>query len=184
MTCGIIIAPTARYLATWMYTITHWTTGMANPKDLDDYLMKSGAMEYEAMSGMFEAFRVNLPQTTGLIQWMLNSAWPAVYWQLYDYYLLPTPAYYAAKKANAPVQLIYDYGDNSVYAVNEKRQDLKDLKASVFYMASMVKRYSSRDVQFDIAQISAKQLLPLSNFTGDVFLKLALKDSQGKTIGK
>ena len=120
------------------------------PQNLHDYVMKSGAMEYEAMRGMFEAFRVNLPQTTGLIQWMLNSAWPAMYWQLYDYYLLPTPAYYAIKKANAPVQLIYDYGDNSVYAVNEKRQDLNGLKASVLLYGIDGKEISSKDLKFDI----------------------------------
>jgi hypothetical protein len=31
-----------------------------------------------------------------------------MYWQLYDYYLIPTAGYYAVKKACSPIQLIYD----------------------------------------------------------------------------
>jgi exo-1,4-beta-D-glucosaminidase len=68
---------------------------------------------------MFEAFRVNTPLTTGIVQWMLNSAWPAIYWQLYDYYGAPVAAYYGTKKACEPVQLIYNYKDSHVYLVNE-----------------------------------------------------------------
>jgi exo-1,4-beta-D-glucosaminidase len=68
---------------------------------------------------MFESFRAHWPHTTGIIQWMLNGARPGIYWQLYDYYKQPNAAYYGVKKANAPVQLIYDYYTKGVYAVNE-----------------------------------------------------------------
>lgn len=79
---------------------------------------------------MFEAFRANLPNTTGIIQWMLNSAWPSLYWQLYDYYLIPTASYYAVKKANAPQQLVYDYKDNSLIYINET-EDKSDKLACI-----------------------------------------------------
>jgi exo-1,4-beta-D-glucosaminidase len=49
---------------------------------------------------------------------MLNSAWPSLYWQLYDYYGVPTAGYYGTKKACEPVQLLFDYADRKVYAVN------------------------------------------------------------------
>jgi len=42
-------------------------------------------MDYNSERAMFEAFRCNLPRTTGIVQWMLNSAWPSIYWQLYDW---------------------------------------------------------------------------------------------------
>jgi exo-1,4-beta-D-glucosaminidase len=88
------------------------------PSGLDNYLLKAEVQQYEALKAMFEAFRAGWPNTTGVIQWMLNSAWPSLYWQLYDYYLLPTSAYYAARKANSPLQLIYDYGNHSIRLVN------------------------------------------------------------------
>ena len=50
---------------------------------------------------------------------MLNSAWPSLYWQLYDWYMVPTAGYFGTKKACAPVQLIFNYGDRCVWAVND-----------------------------------------------------------------
>ena len=58
--------------------------------NLDDFLLKAHHLDYDGTRAMFEAFRVNRPASTGLIQWMLNSAWPSLYWQLYDWYLVPT----------------------------------------------------------------------------------------------
>ena len=87
--------------------------------NLHDYVCRAHAMDYNSERAMFEAFRCNLPRTTGIVQWMLNSAWPSIYWQLYDWYGIPTAGYYGVKKACKPVQLVYNYGDASVYAVND-----------------------------------------------------------------
>ena len=87
--------------------------------NLDDYLYRAHAMDYNSERAMFEAFRCNLPRTTGIVQWMLNSAWPSIYWQLYDWYGIPTAGYYGVKKACKPIQLVFNYGDGAVYAVND-----------------------------------------------------------------
>ena len=87
--------------------------------DFNDYVRKGHALDYDGTRAMFEAFRVNTPVSTGIVQWMLNSAWPSIYWQLYDYYGVPAAAYYGTKKACEPVQLIYNYKDSHVYLVNE-----------------------------------------------------------------
>src|SRR6202522_1937598 len=57
------------------------------PKNLDDYELKSQAMAYDGERAMFEAFSRNKYTSTGIIQWMLNNAWPSTIWHLYDYYL-------------------------------------------------------------------------------------------------
>ena len=44
----------------------------------NDYVRKAHAVDYDATRAMFEAFRVNTPLTTGIVQWMLNSAWPSL----------------------------------------------------------------------------------------------------------
>lgn len=98
--------------------------------DLTDFLRKADLLNYEGTRAMFEAFRVNIPRTTGIVQWMLNSAWPSLYWQLYDYYKIPTSAYYSVKKANNNQQLIYDYGKRTIFAVNEGSK-VKQLKAKM-----------------------------------------------------
>ena len=95
-------------------------------KDLQQYAMKAQLLNYESMRPMFEAFAAyksgnpyknNVP-ATGVIQWMLNSAWPEFYWQLYDYYLMPNGAYFGAKKANKPLHVIYNYNDGEIYLHN------------------------------------------------------------------
>ena len=88
-------------------------------KDINEYLFRADLLNYESTKAMFESFRAHWPHTTGIIQWMLNGARPGIYWQLYDYYKQPNASYYGVKKANAPVQLIYDYYTKGVYAVNE-----------------------------------------------------------------
>lgn len=88
-------------------------------ENLDDFLRKANWMNYEGTRAMFEAFRANIPDATGIVQWMLNSAWPSLYWQVYDWYLQPTAAYYSLRDGNAVQQLVYDYGSRKVVAVNE-----------------------------------------------------------------
>jgi len=38
---------------------------------------------------MFEGYSRNKYASAGVIQWMINSAWPSLVRQLYDYYLRP-----------------------------------------------------------------------------------------------
>jgi exo-1,4-beta-D-glucosaminidase len=97
---------------------------------LEDFVRKAHAVDYDGTRAMFEAFRVRVPKSTGIVQWMLNSAWPSLYWQLYDWYGAPTAAYYGTKKACEPVQLIFDYADRKVYAVNET-PDVHRMQAAV-----------------------------------------------------
>ena len=86
---------------------------------LEDFVRKAHAVDYDGTRAMFEAFRVRIPNSTGIVQWMLNSAWPSLYWQLYDWYGVPCASYYGTKKACEPLQLLFDYADRKVYAVNE-----------------------------------------------------------------
>ena len=98
--------------------------------DLQDFLRKAHLTDYEGTRAMIEAHRVNVPRSTGVIQWMLNSAWPSLYWQLYDWYMVPVASYWSVKKGCMPQQLIYNYGNNKVYAVNDEKTDIS-LKATM-----------------------------------------------------
>ena len=57
--------------------------------------------------------------STGVIQWMLNNAWPSMIWHLYDYYLRPGGGYFGTKKACEPLHVQYSYDDRSVVVVND-----------------------------------------------------------------
>ncbi|MDF1613064.1 glycoside hydrolase family 2 protein [Stygiobacter electus] len=104
---------------------------LGKPNNLEEYVTKAQYMNYEGMRAMFEAFTANKPKTTGIIQWMLNAAWPKLWWQLYDYYLMPNGAFYGAKKALEPIHIQYNYKENSVYVVNNTLNKFSSLKAKV-----------------------------------------------------
>jgi exo-1,4-beta-D-glucosaminidase len=85
---------------------------------LEDYAQKAQLMAYEGERAMFEAYARNKFTATGVIQWMLNNAWPSMIWHLYDYYLRPGGGYFGTKKACEPVHVQYSYDDRSVIVVN------------------------------------------------------------------
>ncbi len=89
-----------------------------SPGGLEDYTRTANAMQYDAERAMFEAYGRNKYTSTGVVQWMLNNAWPSLIWHLYDYYLQPGAGYYGAKKANEPVHAQYSYDDHTVAIVN------------------------------------------------------------------
>ncbi|MEG2573278.1 MAG: glycoside hydrolase family 2, partial [Bacteroides sp.] len=150
-------------------------------KNLEDYLKKADLVNYEGTKAMFEAFRVNAPLTTGIVQWMLNSAWPSFYWQLYDYYLIPTAAYYSVKKANEPQQLMYNYKDNGIYATNATSEN-KKLKAvvSLFNLKSEIIHKEAFDLTIKASE--STKVLQLKEVKENCFLSLQLSDANGTLL--
>jgi exo-1,4-beta-D-glucosaminidase len=98
---------------------------------LEDFARKAQLVNYEGVRAMFEAFSLRRPQTTGLIQWMLNSAWPEMYWQLYDHYLVPNGAFFGAMHASRPVNVGFDYRDRTIVAVNDTAEPREDAAVRV-----------------------------------------------------
>ena len=132
---------------------------------LEDFVRKGNAVDYDGTRAMFEAFRVRVPKSTGIVQWMLNSAWPSLYWQLYDYYGVPTAGYYGTKKACEPVQLLFDYADRKVYAVNGRLAP-RSLTATVkvYDAASRLIGEESRPVE--VAYRDVAPVFDLKRFDG------------------
>lgn len=151
------------------------------PTGLDDFLHKADLTNYDGTRAMFESFRVNVPRATGIVQWMLNSARPGLYWQLYDYYLVPNASYYAVKKGNAPVQLIYDYVKHTVFAVNEQL-DMTQLYASMRLYDLNGKLLAERKQPVNIAPYSSVKTFDVPTTEGVSFLFLKLTDAEGREV--
>jgi len=104
---------------------------LGHASDLTDYLRKAQYLNYEGMRAMFEAFEANRFKATGIIQWMYNASWPKLWWQLYDYYLMPTGAFYGARDANEPLHISYNYGNNAVDVMNNTAEKASALSAKI-----------------------------------------------------
>ncbi len=155
------------------------------PKNIEELAMKAQWMNYEAIRPMFEAFVVNRPVATGVVQWQLNSAWPEFYWQLYDWYLMPTGAYFGTQKACRPVNVIYNYDDRKIYAANDTREDITDytVKATLFdskskVVAELAKKTSvTQNTSVALLDLPA---LPVASET--YFLHIVLRDTKHNLV--
>ena len=151
-------------------------------KDLEDFVKKGQAVDYDGTRAMFESFRVNLPHTTGIVQWMLNSAWPSIYWQLYDYYLVPTAGYYGTRKGCEPVQLIYNIMDACVYAVNETGAPV-EVQADYTLLDAESKVVSVGRKAVSVADRQPLEVFDLKGYRNrNCFLSLTLQTPDGKAI--
>lgn len=146
------------------------------PTTMEDFVNRAHAIDYDATRAMFEAFRCNIPVSTGIIQWMLNSAWPSLYWQLYDYYKVPTASYYGTKKACEPLQLIYNYKERAVFGVNES-----GAKKSVRVVAKAYDAATGATTVMEwggpLMDNSSLRLFEVP--AGNLFLSLSLYDKDG-----
>lgn len=151
-------------------------------KDVQDFVRKAHAVDYDGTRAMFEAFRVRMPAATGIVQWMLNSAWPSLYWQLYDYYGVPTAGYYGTKKACEPLQLIFDYDTRMVNAVNETL-DTRTLKAILQVFDDHSKPIGGESREFSIAYRESLPLFDMHKYVGKAhFVALALETLDSKRV--
>jgi exo-1,4-beta-D-glucosaminidase len=154
---------------------------------VEEFLFKAQAANYEAIRPMFESFAVNRPLTTGLIQWMLNSAWPETYWQLYDWYLMPSGAFFGTRAASQPLNLSFNYADETVYAVNDSRFEREGLTAVVRAFDLSATEIYSQAYEIDLPPAGAQ---PVVSFAGQQaptpvwFLDLRLRDASGAEIAR
>jgi exo-1,4-beta-D-glucosaminidase len=152
---------------------------------VEDYAEKSQLMTYEGERAMFEGYRRNKFVSTGVIQWMLNTAWPGLIWHLYDYYLRPAGGYFGTKKACEPLHVQYSYDDRSVVVVNSLLQPYQKLEVSAAVYDINLKKEFSKEQTIDVAANSSTRVfeLPkLDDLSTTYFLRLALKDSAGKQV--
>ena len=154
-------------------------------KDVRDYAMKSQLMTYEGQRAMFEAYGGNRYTSTGVIQWMLNNAWPSLIWHLYDYYLTPAGGYYGTRKACEPIHVQYSYHDQSVVAVNTTLEPQRNLKLTAqVYDLNLTQKFSKTS-ELDLAadsNVKAFAIPPMEDLSVTYFLKLMLQDADGRTI--
>ena len=155
------------------------------PTDVEDFVRKAQLANYEAIRPMFEAFAVNRPVTTGVIQWMYNAAWPKLFWQLYDYYLVPSGATYGTRVACQPRSVVYDYGRHAVFAVNSGLEPLAGASVEVRLLDLHSRAVATSTHRLDLpadGAVKVADLPPTAGLTPVYFLDLRLKQADGKPV--
>jgi exo-1,4-beta-D-glucosaminidase len=152
----------------------------------EDFAEKSQMQTYEGVRAMYEAYSRNKYHSTGVIQWMLDNAWPSMIWHLYDYYLRPGGGYFGAKRAMEALHPLYGYDDHSIWVVSSQYTDAKDLKLiTKIYNLDMTEKFSHEDKLNAPADSTAKifTLPEVKELSLTYFLVMRLEDAAGKLVG-
>jgi exo-1,4-beta-D-glucosaminidase len=151
----------------------------------EDYARKAQALTYEGQRAMFEAFGRNKYVATGVIQWMLNNAWPSMIWHLYDYYLRPAGGYFGTRKACELLHVQYSYDDRSVVVVSDHAKAQSGLKvAARVYDLGLAEKFA-QEARVDVGAdgvTRAFSIPPLSGLSKTYFVRLSLDDASGKRL--
>ena len=154
---------------------------------VEDYAKKSQALAYEGERAMFEAFGRNKYKATGVIQWMLNNAWPSMIWHLYDYYLRPGGGYFGTKKACEPLHVQYSYDDRSVALVNDLARGFDGVKVTVkIYDLALKERFSQQATVSAAADgvVRVLTIPEVADLSTTYFLRLLAEDSSGAVLSR
>jgi exo-1,4-beta-D-glucosaminidase len=157
------------------------------PRDVADYARLSQAMTYDGERAMYEAYSRNKYTSTGVIQWMLNNAWPSMIWHLYDYYLDAGGGYYGTKKACEPFHVQYSYDDHSVVVVNSTYQSSPHLAVTAKVYDFQLKELFSKDASISASADSSQRVIPIpdsvfSSASKIYFVDLTLKRDSGEVV--
>ena len=161
----------------------------AKPRSAAEYERMAQAMEYDSERAMFEAYGRNKYDSTGVIQWMLNNAWPSMIWHLYDYYLDAGAGYFATKKACEPIHIQYSYDDRSIVLVNSTYAPVRGLHASVKVHNLSWKELYSSQTDVNASADSAQRIftIPDGLYMGGerlFFIDLELTDPTGHVVSR
>ncbi|MGC2478145.1 MAG: glycoside hydrolase family 2 protein [Candidatus Sulfotelmatobacter sp.] len=149
-------------------------------KSLEDFAIKAQLQAYEAHRAMMEAYGRNKYTSTGIIQWMLNNAWPSMIWHMYDWYLRPAGSYFGVKKACEPLHVQYSYDDRSIVVVNSYYQPFANLKVTAkVYNLDMQEKFS-KDSEIGVGADSSTRVFTLPAIEGlsaTYFVSLSLESA-------
>ena len=154
--------------------------------NVEDFAIKSQMQTYEGVRAMYEGYSRNKYQATGVIQWMLNNAWPSMIWHLYDYYLRPGGGYFGAKRAMEALHPLYGYDDHAIWVVSSQYTDARGLKlVTRIYNLDATEKFTQENT-VDAGPDSTQKIFTLPDVSGlsnTYFLVLRLEDAAGKQVG-
>ncbi|KAL1956109.1 hypothetical protein VTO42DRAFT_7628 [Malbranchea cinnamomea] len=158
------------------------------PRDLDDYLLKSQLMDYEATRAQFESYSARKSEqnpSTGLIYWMLNGAWPNLHWALFDYYLNPIATYFGTKVGTRTEHVAYDYQHRTLYLINHSLERKGPRTISVDLIDLEGNPLSSVEINANTSPNSSKhvgRIAGTDEISDVAFLRLILRDDESGVV--
>lgn len=93
---------------------------------LEDFTAKAMLIHAEMLAAEVDYARSKRGKTSGIINWMFSDIWPTGTWSIVDYYTEPKQAYYALRRAYAPLRAAFVQAANGrqeLFVMNDTRQE-------------------------------------------------------------
>jgi hypothetical protein len=150
--------------------------------DLASFARIAQAVNYEGHKSMFEAVHTN--GANGMLMWMSQSAWPSMVWQTYDYYYDTNAGYFGLKKANQPLNAIFNPATHEIVLVNVTPNDEKNLNVTV-NLHDVTGRLLKTESSIQSIPADGRKVISAlhpDDFSGIVFVKTYVKNNEGRDI--
>lgn len=158
----------------------------APPSSAKEYADNAQILNADGYRAMFEAANHRMWDiTTGVMIWKLNSCWPDVGWQIYDWYLCPNASYYFAKRAMEPQHVQLNANDLTVSVINSIHSPLKDVTVTASVVNYDMSTVWSESRTISVAPSSYKEVMQVpqhGRYSYNYFIKLEMSDSTGRII--
>ena len=156
------------------------------PSSMEDFCNKMQLMNAVGYQGIFEAAGYKLNDIGGVLLWKVNSAFPSVVWQVYDWFLMPNAGYYFMQNACEPVHIQLNPSNLKVLSINRTYHTFPGLIAQVdiFGMDSRSIFHEEKNVILSNTEVkeTADLSSALKGASGVNFVVLNLKNNTGKII--
>ena len=156
------------------------------PLSMEDFCNKMQLMNAVGYQGIFEAAGHKLNDIGGVMLWKINSAFPSVVWQVYDWFLMPNAGYYFMQNACEPVHIQLNPVSQEVMAINRTYHSFQGLiaLADVYSLDSRSIFHEEKNISLSASDV--KETISLSSVLtsakGVSFVVLKLKNSAGKIL--
>ncbi len=153
---------------------------------IKNYTEKAQLVNANSYRAIFESAESKLNQTGGILLWKLNSAWPSLIQQIYDWYLEPNAGYYYVQKANEPLHVQFNLNDSTVVVVNRQYRDRKDLKVHIRIFNKDSQVWYDQVKQISIGNHQVKDVMSLKSALAQhqalSFVDLMLTNNNGQKV--
>lgn len=156
------------------------------PADAREFGSLAQWINYDGYRAMFES---GAKYRQGLLIWMSHSCWPSQVWQCYDYWMEPTAAFFACRKACEPLHIQWNALTRDVEVVNitadahkdmKARRDILDVRGRVVSTAE-ASLFCGADTTVTLASLHVDSLAG-GQPTDVRFIRLALDDAEGRRV--
>lgn len=156
------------------------------PVSLADFASMSELLSAQTYRAIFEAANKARPRNTGTMVWMTNAAWLDCMYQLYDWYLHPTAAYYAVKSASQPLHVQFSSDDHTLQVVSTRAEDMHvHVKATVTSATGVLQAVKDYTLTAAADATTAVGPAPAEVADGKLhFLALDLRDEKGNALDR